>query len=372
MRYLRYALISSLACLGTAWGQPETDTPLEATESNQEAHATPTEDPQPITAIAEDDNDRPWAVGVSPQAQQMAKRLFREGTDKLMDSFIADALARYDAALRYWDHPAIHFNYAVALSTLDKPLETRRHLLAAIAHGEGPLNKVELTQARRYLKLVEASLTRISIRVDQPNVVVSINGKPVLRGPGTYDEYAVPDEYEIRAVKSGYLEQRRRLPFLPGHPKVVELHLYTEAELTRYRRRWPAWAPITVTAAAAIAAGVGGWMLYDANQRVRDVNADVNDSVLACGDVCNGGIGDAQTIADYESVRADAATQQRWGTVLLAGGAGVAVAGLVLILLNDSEAYRINPEQTQQRNKSIQVTPALGLNHVSLRGSLAF
>lgn len=369
-RYTTYLLALTLSSsgAGSAWAQtapgaPQGSPPSKAFSSN---------DPKPIGSLSEEEPERPWAVGVSPASQERAKQLFREGTDKLMDSFIAEAIAKYEEALRYWDHPAIHFNYAVALSTQDKPLETRRHLLASLALGEGPLTKIELAQAKRYLKLVEASLARLSIEVEQPNVVVSINGKAVLRGPGKYDEYAEPNEYEIRAIKSGYLEERRQLPLLPGHPRTLKIRLYTEEELTRYRRPWPVWAPPTAIAIGAIVAGVGGWKLYDANSRIADMNEQLNSTVLTCGESCSTGITRDETLAQYQSLRSDALSQQRWGTVLLAGGSGIAVIGAVWTLLNSSEAYRVNPEELQTPNSVVQIAPEIGISHVSLRGSLAF
>ena len=64
--------------------------------------------------------DRPWAKGVSPEAQKAADELFRQGNDLLRESLFVQAATKYREALRRWDHPGIHYNLALALLNLDQ------------------------------------------------------------------------------------------------------------------------------------------------------------------------------------------------------------------------------------------------------------
>src|SRR5690606_16814484 len=176
------------------------------------------------------------------------------------------AIAKYDAALSLWNHPSIHYNYAVALSTQDRPIETRQHLLEALRYGDnGPLDKLEVEQARRYLKLVESSLALIDIHTAQQGVLVSLNGQILFTGPGEFHKFVAPHEYLVTATKPGFIPSQQRIAFLPGRTNQVAIRLYSEQDLTRYRRPWPMWGPVTVTAVGALGVIGGGaaWLLAD-------------------------------------------------------------------------------------------------------------
>ena len=69
--------------------------------------------------------DRPWAKGVSKERQEAAWEVFREGNALLKDSLFAKAADKYREALKSWDHPAIHYNLALALVNLDQPTSPR-------------------------------------------------------------------------------------------------------------------------------------------------------------------------------------------------------------------------------------------------------
>src|SRR5438128_85746 len=71
------------------------------------------------TAAAE----RPWAHGVAEAEQKAALGLFREANILLNDGLFARAADQYRAALKHWDHPAIHYNLALALVNLDQPVD---------------------------------------------------------------------------------------------------------------------------------------------------------------------------------------------------------------------------------------------------------
>src|SRR5262245_44885897 len=63
---------------------------------------------------------RPWATGVTIDAQKAALTPFREGNSHLNEGLFARASESYRQALKVWNHPAIHYNLALALMNLDQ------------------------------------------------------------------------------------------------------------------------------------------------------------------------------------------------------------------------------------------------------------
>src|SRR5215831_6482638 len=86
-------------------------------------------------------NERPWASGVSDANQQAATKAFQDGNQQLNDGIFTKAAERYREALKSWDHPAIHYNLALALMNLDQPVEVYGELEQSIKYGPTPLEK---------------------------------------------------------------------------------------------------------------------------------------------------------------------------------------------------------------------------------------
>jgi hypothetical protein len=304
-----------------------------------------TRSPSPVNALDSGtmqvhNAEKPWSVGVHPEAQLRARTLFAEGTDFLLRSLEEQAIEKYDAALQLWDHPGIHYNYAVALSTQDRALETRKHLLEALRYGdEGPLDRLEVEQARRYLKLVEGSLALVDIRAEQSGVVVSLNGEVLFTGPGQYRRFLGPAEYLITAAKPGYIGHERRVAFLPGKTNTVQLRLYSEQELTRYKRRWSPWGPVTVTAVGAVTTlgGAAAWLVAEGKYSEYDREVSVR-----CPTGCASG---DPALDSLQSTKDSADTYNAAALPLMIGGGITVAAGAVLLYLNRAEAYQISPEE---------------------------
>src|SRR5688572_9697989 len=111
--------------------------------------------PAPASAQVDDDRleavgDRPWATNVSKEDQDAAWELVREGNALLKDSIFRQAVDKYREALKRWDHPAIHYNLALALLNLDQPLEVNKHLDKAMQYGALPLEQDKFEHAKGY------------------------------------------------------------------------------------------------------------------------------------------------------------------------------------------------------------------------------
>lgn len=333
--------LTSMFCVTMVQAQVTLDTSSGAPSASPSGATQPRSFAEPLDQLqAEQSAERPWAEGVNPEAQAKARQLFVEGTEYLLRSLEEQALAKYDEALRHWDHPGIHYNYAVALSTRDRPLDTRQHLIEALRYDDqGPLDRLEVEQARRYLTLVEASLALIDISTTQPGVTVRMNGQVLFTGPGRYHEYVEPDEYLVTASKPDYLTQERRVAFLPGKENKLELRLYSEQELTRYRRRWDVWAPVTVTTVGAVAVLGGGAAWFIAANKFDEYDSKVNaECSLGC-------VADDPIVASLEPLKRSGERYNAAALPLMVGGGVTLAVGAVLLYLNRAEAYRIAPEE---------------------------
>ncbi|HVV85133.1 MAG TPA: tetratricopeptide repeat protein, partial [Kofleriaceae bacterium] len=79
-------------------------------------------------------DERPWARGVSADRQDRALALFTTGNGALQDGDAARAIASYRQALARWNHPAIHYNLAVALLQQGDRDQAAAELRAALAY----------------------------------------------------------------------------------------------------------------------------------------------------------------------------------------------------------------------------------------------
>ncbi len=59
-------------------------------------------------------------------------KMFHEGNVQLNDGLFAKAAELYGNALKRWDHPAIHYNLALAQMNLNDPLDAFDNMTAAI------------------------------------------------------------------------------------------------------------------------------------------------------------------------------------------------------------------------------------------------
>src|SRR6187401_3178794 len=85
-------------------------------------------------------DDKPWAQGVAADDQAKALELYRQGNEQFEQAHYLEALAKYEVALRSWDHPSIRYNAAVCLMNLGRIEEAYENLMAALRFGGEPLS----------------------------------------------------------------------------------------------------------------------------------------------------------------------------------------------------------------------------------------
>ncbi|WP_164018787.1 PEGA domain-containing protein [Pyxidicoccus trucidator] len=319
--------------------------------------ATAAEAQQARTSLGASDG-RPWARGVTEQDEQAARALFQEANERLEESVFVEAVRRYHRALKHWNHPAIHYNLALALMNLDRPVEVHEHLVAAMAHGPEPLDTGRFEHALGYKSLIEKQLAWLDVSCDIPGATVTMNGRQLFSAPGRFKGLVRPGMHSLVALKAGYLPTEKGQPLMPGEKVQVQLKLYTADDVTRYRRRWSGWLPWSVMGAGMAVAGSGALL----HQRAQDRLDALDTEVAACTEGCFPG----PTVVRLRN-QADTLQNVAVGSYVIAGAA--LTTGAVLLYLNRSQPYRVNPDAPGQE---LLVTPLVGSGSGGVLGTLRF
>jgi tetratricopeptide (TPR) repeat protein len=297
-------------------------------------------------------NNRPWAAGISTERQQQALLQFREANALLNQGLFARAADTYRKALVTWPHPAIHYNLALAQMNLDQPIEAFENLQKAIVYGESPLEKDKLEHAKEYMLLLEKQIAQIEVSCDKVGAKVSVDGKEVFVGPGSYKARVRIGRHTFVAEKTGY-STRINAPFIgSGENFRIELKLYTAEELTRYNRRWDkTWMPYAV-----IGGGVAIGLIGVAFELSANASYDDYDSRVAACNMNNMGCPTTSELTDLR----DSGDQKKMLGYVSYGVAGAAIsAGVLLAILNRPQAYTIRPEDLQAEQAKVSIKPII-------------
>jgi hypothetical protein len=295
------------------------------------APAQPLSPPEPFSASgrATPEQPRPWAAGVSESEQALALEIYVAGNAEFAESRFAQALAKYRDAVTHWDHPAIRFNIAVCLINLGQPIEAREQLEKGLAFGIPPLGPEAHAQAITYRKLLDAQLTRLTISCPEPGAQVTLDGKPLLTGPGSATRYLLPGEHQVVATKPGMQASLQTLILTAGTPAAVELRPAIErAARPQMVRRWATWKPWAVLGSGGGFLGLGALSYFTASG---DFAAYDRGVAARCPAGCS-----AAMLAEYglADKKQRAEREQVIAVSLFAVGGCAVVAGVVGLLLN--------------------------------------
>ena len=271
-----------------------------------------------------------WSKGVSEADRQAADGLFKEGNRLLRESITVSAVAKYREALGRWDHPNIHYNLALALMSLDQPLETHEHLQEAMKYGPGPLGADRFEHARNYQALLDKQLARVKVRCDVAGARVELDGKPLFTPPGEHEALVRAGRHTVVASKAGLVTNSVTRSFDGGQTTAVDLKLESLEQMTEYRRRWPTWKPWAVVGAGAAVALAGGALHYAGLQKVAQVD---EASKTQCPTGC------PTEPAGLASDRQTGVRMQQAAIGVYAIGAAAIATGAVLVYLNRGERY---------------------------------
>lgn len=314
--------------------------------------------PPPVQEI-ETTRENPWARGVPPKQREEARALFVEGNKLLKQSIFVKAAEKYTEALGRWNHPAIHYNLALALINLNRPLELYRHLEEAERHGVAPLDAQKLEFVRSYKTLVRQQLAWVEITCEQAGAQVTLDGQPLFVAPGRYEGLVLPGQRVVVATLEGYTPREVKRLLLANESVRLDLKLYTPEELRGYRQLWPTWIPWAVVGSGAVVAAGGGLLHWQVGENFRAYDA----GIAACGE--EGKIG-CQPPAELASRFSLGQTEQGLAIGSYAVGGAALVTGAVLLYLNRPQEYELDPAQLDQRAQGkspqaqVMVVPLLG------------
>lgn len=302
--------------------------------------------PEP-TAELDGAVEQPWARGVPVGRQRAARQLLLEGNELLTQFVLVKATEKYMEALSHWDHPAIHYNLALALTNLNRPVELYQHLEASVRHGEAPLGAMKYQFALSQMDALRQKLAWVEITCDKPGAKVTMDGQLLFMGPGRHEGVVPAGQHSLMATLEGHEPNDQSQEIKGGESTKINFKLYTTEELTRYHPRWPEWLPWAIMG-TGVAVAAGGGVLH---QQARD-NFLAFDAGIAseCSGTCTP-VKPNNQLAN----RLNLGNTQQYVAIgsYVAGGMGI-ITGAVLLYLNRDQSYRITPEQLEQDRRGRQ------------------
>ena len=296
--------------------------------------------------------DHEWSSGVSQERREAARALFQSGHELLHDSVTITAAEKFLEALKVWDHPGIHYNLALALMSLDRPIELREHLIAAMRYGPWPLKQHRFEHAKNFKTVLESQLVQVRIRCDVRGAKVTLDGQELFAPPGEIERWAKAGHHVISASKVGFMANQVARSFTPGARVAFELKLSTQAELTTYDQRWPPGVPWSFIGGGAAVALAGGGLYYAA--RVKAIDADNSVANLCPNGCASQPAGDAAKRTQLHGLRTAAIS------AFALGGAALAT-GVVLGVVNRAHATvrQYEPDVAAATKPIVSLAPML-------------
>lgn len=297
-----------------------------------------------------------WPDGEPKEDRDAFDALVREGNDRMGESLYPLALDTYRRALARCEHPGGHYNVALALMQLDRPLEMRDELARALEHGPQPLaGEQRFEHAKNYLKLLEGQLVKVKVRCDVPGAHVSVDGEELFTPPGVGEKWLRPGRHYIVAAKPEYVSNEVGRSFEAGARPSLDLKLATEEELTVYERRWNQALPWSFIGAGFAVGLAGGGLYYEGLKVKRDAQATATDQ---CPNGCAPGLSN-MAVKKTQSANLRAAAVGAFAV----GGASL-VTGGVLLYLNRAHAVR--------RSYEVSIAPILDTQTHGAQVAVAF
>ncbi|HTN86805.1 MAG TPA: hypothetical protein VL242_24070 [Sorangium sp.] len=302
----------------------------------------------------------PWHQGVPEERKQKAEQLFQEGRALHRSAILAEARAKYEEALRYWDQPELRVYLGRVLMRSGLPLLAYENLQQALRWGAGALEPQLEAEARASMsELVRRELAMIELRCDEPGAAVLLDGKPWFVGPGAERRLVLPGEHVVTARKQGYYTVVRPVAVLAGKRASGTLRLSADATITE--RRWQAaWAPWAVVGAGGALGLLGAVLRWQANEHYNDAERALQGSFRdACGLECAPSDGSAYDRSRLENGLAAGS--------FVAGGAALITAG-VLVYMNWPRSYRTD----DRGDVKIELAPAVSDSAAGLSTRVSF
>jgi hypothetical protein len=285
----------------------------------------------PRAAAAEP--EMPWKAGISEADQARANALFDEANKLFAEQAHAVALDRYRAAVAIWDHPVIRFNMAITLVRLDRMLEAADALDSALRFGKTPFSEESYAQVLDYRKLVQGRVGEIEASCTQDGAQIVLDGKPWFACPGTKKMRVLVGDHTVTAEHPAMIAQPRRIAVSGGATSNVHVNVRSYEDSFTYERRYATWVPWAVTGIGIATFGAGVLLELNAQGRMGDYDRAIAERCAATGcDLTDPAPGSVEE--SLVELRDSAETRHTVALATVVVGAGVVIAGVVLIVRN--------------------------------------
>ena len=308
-----------------------------------------------LCSVARAGGEKRWAKGVSAKDQELALTLYNTANDLFEKGSYAAALTNYEAALKAWDHPGIHFNTAICLKSLERWVDAYEHIEQALIYKDEPLGMDLYKEGLALEAELKTKVGTIEVTSTTPGAVVMLDGKPLLDKPGTVKRNVLANEpHLLTAEKPNYETQTISLKDLkPNQVTKIALEMKLKSG-GRTERRWARWKPWAVVGGGtAVGLGVGLGLVFHARDLFGKYDTDF---AMQCGMGCPADTVDPNTA----KLKTSGETYQTLGYSAFAVGGAVVVTGLVLVVMN------------QPRLVGGTVTPSIGKEQVGATVSFAW
>ncbi len=319
---------------------------------------------QEVDRAIADSSALAWARDVPLKTRRRAYRTFIDGNEAMREGLFRAGAAKYEEALTLWDHPAFHYNLAVARMNLDRPIDAFHGFQRAQQHGPRPISQDKYDQASYYLKLLRNQLAELVITCDEPSAAVTIDGTLIFIGPGTERVLVRPGKHRIEAKKDGRDDATENIALDAGESQSLSLVLLYPMNM-RTVRRWPAWIPWAALGASATVAASGIYFDRRSSRAFEQFDREVDercDERPGCYD---------DSIPASVRARLDRARTDQWvaRSIYAIGALGVLTSTAVLYLNREQLVReRINPDKLER----LSIRPSIDGESVFIDARLRF
>jgi len=172
----------------------------------------------------------------NPNNRLGAIALIKQGNQKLMGGYYAEALALFKQAFRIYPSPKLHFNLAQTYGVLARPLQALQHYELFLKQLGGKADTKRWVLAHQQIFKMLGQIATLQIQVNIPGATVSLDGKHMGNTPLTRPLRITAVGHVIIVTKAGY--ERRVISVKPraGQNLTRRVKLLTE-QLALAKRR---------------------------------------------------------------------------------------------------------------------------------------
>jgi tetratricopeptide (TPR) repeat protein len=303
-------------------------------------------------------DDQPWANGVTDAQKAEAQKNLDAGNAAFLQRNYKDALEKYRAAIKAWDHPAIRFNIVRCLIQLEQPVEAAENLEAALKYGAAPLEEAVYSEALNYQKLFAKQIGDIDVSCSQEGTKVTLDGETLIEHcPGKGTKRVKPGTHQVVGVKQGFLTQTLEAKVVGGEHEAVDVKLVPLERAAKITRKWASWKPWVVFGGGLAVAAAGAGLYFIASSNMNEYDNEVTRQCATTG--CD----PMDPNAPKTSLKDNAIVENRVAITFLTLGIAGAIAGGVGLYLN--RTHTVYPNAVEK----LDVQPAPGGATVSFHGS---